>query len=107
MTFQSEEEWCDYSTQDEIAKKNSGRKQMFSIIAQGEAVHWINRAKKRPGFSSRGAFVSKCVAFYVRNHPWENTRGRIAYLEEREKFLLKSIEGLQKVIKDTYRVENG
>ena len=100
MTFQDEEEWCDYSSQDEIAKKNSGRKQMFSIIAQGEAVHWINRAKKRPGFSSRGAFVSKCVAFYVRNHPWENTRGRIAYLESRVHSLQESIAGLQQVIRD-------
>ena len=99
MTFEDEEEWCDYENHDEIAKKNAGRRQMFSIIAQGEAVHWINRAKKRPGFSSRGAFVSKCVSFYVRNHPWENTRGRIAYLEAREKSLLESIAGLQKVIK--------
>ena len=100
MTFQDEEEWCDFEIHDKIAERNAGRKQMFSIIAQGEAVHWINRAKKRPGFSSRGAFVSKCVAYYVRNHPWENTRGRIAYLEAREKSLLESIAGLHKVIKD-------
>ena len=100
MTFQDEEEWTDYEFQDKIAEKNAGRKQMFSIIAQGEAVYWINRAKKRPGFSSRGAFVSKCVSFYVRNHPWENTRGRIAYLEARIESLQESIAGLQDVIRN-------
>ena len=105
MTFQDEEEWCDYEHHDKIAEKNAGRKQMFSIIAQGEAVHWINRAKKTPGFSSRGAFVSKCVSFYMRNHPWENTRGRIAYLEAREKSLLKSIAKLQEVIKEGFNDE--
>ena len=44
--------------------------------------------------------MSKCVAYYMRNHPWENTRGYVAYLEAREKSLLESIAGLQKVIKE-------
>ena len=98
-----DEEWMDYEFQDEIAHNMRGRRRTFSIEARGEAVHWISNAKKKPGFPGRGAFVSKCVAFYMREHPFENTRGRIAYLEKREKELLKSIAGLQNVIRELHR----
>ena len=95
-----DEDWMDYDHHDEIAHNMRHRRRTFSIEARGEAVHHIFRAKKRPGFPGRGAFVSKCVAFYMREHPFENTRGRIAYLEKREEQLLRSIEGLQSVIRE-------
>jgi hypothetical protein len=95
-----DEDWMEYDRQDKISELCAGRQRTFSIVARGAAVHWIGAAKKRAGRGmSRGAFVSKCVDFYMREHPFENTRGKIAYLEEREKQLLESIAGLQKVIK--------
>lgn len=95
-----DEEWKEYDRQDKIDELYRGHQRTFSIVVRGSAVHWISVAKKRAGRGmSRGAFVSKCVDFYMREHPFENTRGEIAYLREREKQLLESIAGLQKVIK--------
>lgn len=96
-----DEDWKEYDRQDEIAEMCKGRQRTFSIVARGSAVHWIGQAKKRAGRGmSRGAFVSRAVDFYMREHPFENTRGEIAYLREREKQLLESIAGLQQVIKE-------
>lgn len=95
-----DDDWMEYDRQDKMAELCRGMQRTFSIVAHGAAVHWIGAAKKRAGRGmSRGAFVSKCVDFYMREHPFENTRGRIAYLEERERQLLESIAGLQQVIK--------
>ena len=89
-----------YDGYDEIARKYSMARQLFSVDVRGEAVYWLNDAKKKAGRDgSRGQFVSRAVAFYVRNSPYYNTKGRIAYLEAREKELLANIAGLQKVIK--------
>ncbi len=90
----------DYEEHDKLARLHSGMQQTFSIVARGEAIHWIRKAKKRPGYGSRGSFVSKCVAYYMRNHPLENTKGRVAQLEAEIKFLRKNISGLQQVIRD-------
>ena len=96
-----EEDWKEYDRQDKVAKYWEGSQRTFSIVARGSAVHWISIAKKKAGRGmSRGAFVSRAVDFYMREHPLENTRGEIAYLREREKQLLESIAGLQKVIKN-------
>jgi len=95
---ESEEDYTEY---DEIARKYSRSRRLFSVDVRGEAVYWLNDAKKKAGRSgSRGEFVSRAVAFYVRNSPYYNTKGRIAYLESREKELLANIAGLQQVIRD-------
>ena len=94
----------DYERQEKIEEVTRGRQRTFSIVARGSAVHWIGAAKKRAGRGmSRGAFVSKCVDFYMREHPFENTKGRIAMMEAEIKYLRKNIEGLQRVIKDGFR----
>tara|TARA_R100001086_G_C11828007_1_gene255889 strand:- start:1151 stop:1465 length:315 start_codon:yes stop_codon:yes gene_type:complete len=91
----------DYDGYDEIAREYRRARQLFSVDVRGEAVYWLNQAKKKAGRDqSRGQFVSRAVAFYVRNSPYYNTKGRIAYLESREKELLENIAGLQQVIKD-------
>lgn len=96
-----DEDWKEYDRQDKIDDLYRGHQRTFSIVVRGAPVHWISVAKKRAGRGmSRGAFVSKCVDFYMREHPFENTRGEIAYLREREKQLLESIAGLQQVIKE-------
>lgn len=103
-----DEDWKEYDRQDKIEEVCRGRQRTFSIVARGAAVHWIGAAKKRAGRGmSRGAFVSKCVDFYMREHPFENTRGEIAYLREREKQLLESIAGLQQVIKEYASKQEG
>jgi hypothetical protein len=102
-----DEDWKEYDRQDKMAELCKGRQRTFSIVARGAAVHWISAAKKRAGRGmSRGAFVSKCVDFYMREHPFENTRGEIAYLRKREKQLLDSIAGLQQVIKQYAQESN-
>ena len=89
-----------YDFQDKIARQYAVARQLFSVDVKGEAVYWLNDAKKKAGRDgSRGQFVSRAVAFYVRNSPYYNTKGRIAYLEAREKELLANIAGLQEVIK--------
>ena len=91
----------DYDGYDEIAREYRRARHLFSVDVRGEAVYWLNQAKKKAGRDqSRGQFVSRAVAFYVRNSPYYNTKGRIAYLESREKELLENIAGLQQVIKD-------
>ena len=90
-----------YDGYDKIAREYSRARQLFSVDVRGEAVYWLNDAKKKAGRDgSRGQFVSRAVAFYVRNSLYYNTKGRIAYLEAREKQLLANIAGLQQVIKD-------
>lgn len=94
----------DYQAQDKIAREYSRARQLFSVDVRGEAVYWMNEAKKKAGRSeSRGEFVSRAVAFYVRNSPYYNTKGRIAVLEAREKELLANIAGLQEVIRENHR----
>lgn len=93
-----------YDFQDEISRKYSRAKELFSVVVKGEAVYWMNEAKKKAGRDqSRGEFVSRAVAFYVRNSPYYNTKGRIAFLEAREKELLANIAGLQGVIREAYQ----
>ena len=95
----------DYEFHDKISRQYSVARQLFSVDVRGEAVYWLNDAKKKAGRDgSRGQFVSRAVAFYVRNSPYYNTKGRIAYLEAREKQLLASIAGLQRFIKEDARV---
>ena len=90
----------DYEEFNDIARQYAVARQLFSVDVKGEAVYWMNQAKKKAGRDqSRGEFVSRAVAFYVRNSPYYNTRGRIAVLEAREKELLANIAGLQDVIK--------
>ena len=92
-----------YDFQDKIAKQYAVARQLFSVDVRGEAVYWLNDAKKKAGRDgSRGDFVSRAVSFYVRNSPYYNTKGRIAFLEAREKELLANIAGLQQVIKDAF-----
>ena len=87
-----DEDWKEYDRQDKIDELYRGQQRTFSIVARGAAIHWISVAKKRAGRGmSRGAFVSRAVDFYMREHPFENTRGEIAYLREREKQLLESV----------------
>ena len=94
----------DYEFQDKIAREYSRARQLFSVDVRGEAVYWMNEAKKKAGRAeSRGEFVSRAVAFYVRNSPYYNTKGRIAVLEAREKELLANIAGLQGVIREAYQ----
>ena len=90
-----------YDFQDSIARKYQLARQLFSVDVRGEAVYWLNDAKKKAGKSeSRGEFVSRAVSFYVRHSPYYNTKGRIAILEKKQKELLKNIAGLQQVIRD-------
>ena len=90
-----------YDEFQEIARQYAVARQLFSVDVRGEAVYWMNEAKKKAGRDgSRGDFVSRAVSFYVRNSPYYNTKGRIAYLEAREKQLLASIHGLQRFIKE-------
>ena len=92
-----------YDFQDKIARQYAVARQLFSVDVRGEAVYWMNEAKKKAGRDgSRGDFVSRAVAFYVRNSPYYNTKGRIAILEARQKELLANIAGLQQVIKDAF-----
>lgn len=92
-----------YDFQDKIARQYAIARRLFSVDVRGEAVYWMNEAKKKAGRDgSRGDFVSRAVSFYVRNSPYYNTKGRIAILEAREKELLANIAGLQQVIKDAF-----
>tara|TARA_Y100001963_G_C6546400_1_gene337861 strand:- start:159 stop:464 length:306 start_codon:yes stop_codon:yes gene_type:complete len=94
----------DYEHHNEIARQYAVARQLFSVDVKGEAVYWMNQAKKKAGrTTSRGEFVSRAVSFYVRNSPYYNTKGRIAVLEAREKQLLANIAGLQKVIRELNR----
>ena len=94
----------EYERQEKIEEVSRGKRRTFSIEARGSAVHWIGAAKKRAGRGmSRGAFVSKCVDFYMREHPFENTKGRIAMLEAKIKYLEENIAGLQRVIREKFR----
>lgn len=94
----------DYEFQNKIAKKYALARQLFSVDVRGEAVYWISEAKKKAGRDgSRGEFVSRAVAFYVRNSPYYNTKGRIAILEAREKELLANIANLQRVIRENHK----
>ena len=93
-----------YDEFNDIARQYAVARQLFSVDVRGEAVYWMNLAKKRAGRSqSRGEFVSRAISFYVRNSPYYNTRGRIAALEARERELLANIAGLQKVIRELNR----
>jgi hypothetical protein len=94
----------EYDFQDNIAKKYALARQLFSVDVRGEAVYWMNEAKKKARRNeSRGKFVSRAVAFYVRNSPYYNTRGRIAVLEAREKELLANIANLQRIIRENHK----
>lgn len=94
----------DYQEFDDISRQYAVARQLFSVDVRGEAVYWLNQAKKKAGRDqSRGEFVSRAVSFYVRNSPYYNQKGRIAYLEAREKELLANIAGLQKVIRENHR----
>lgn len=89
-----------YDEFNDIARQYAVARQLFSVDVRGEAVYWMNLAKKKAGRNqSRGEFVSRAISFYVRNSPYYNKRGRIAYLEAREKELQANIAGLQRVIK--------
>ena len=94
----------DYQEFNDIARQYAVARQLFSVDVRGEAVYWMNQAKKKAGRKqSRGEFVSRAISFYVRNSPYYNKKGRIAVLEAREKQLLANIAGLQKVIRDKNR----
>lgn len=94
----------DYQEFNEIARQYAVARQLFSVDVRGEAVYWMNLAKKKAGRSqSRGEFVSRAISFYVRNSPYYNKKGRIAVLEAREKELLANIAGLQRVIREVYQ----
>ena len=96
----------DYQEFNDIARQYAVARRLFSVDVRGEAVYWMDQAKKKAGRDqSRGEFVSRAVSFYVRNSPYYNSKGKIAYLEAREKQLLANIAGLQKVIREL-QVEN-
>lgn len=93
-----------YEEFNEIARQYAVARRLYSVDVRGEAVYWMDQAKKKAGRDqSRGEFVSRAVSFYVRNSPYYNKKGRIAVLEGREKELLANIAGLQKVIRENHR----